>query len=230
MKKSKLKIKVSYLIFAIQIFGMVSIQMVYAQDNYIVLPKTIKADAQQDVNINTLKIPRKVGPEADSVLIDLAKRMEDIDKTVKERKDSLTQVQLDALIEARNLIVENLADGQNILTNTSGGEFPSEKKQKIDGYIAEIKKYLSAPPKKDNVRSEIEYGGLSAKKMAILFQSYAKSVAKSKEWSTYTAGETMQVGTYVFVVKEPNMDKRCEETVPVLNDPTKRKICGGFNP
>ena len=234
MKESKLLIKVSRLICAIPMLALASVQSAYAQGDYRVLPKTMRVDSQnQDLRgMNALKIPRRVGPEGDLVFIDLGKRVEAIDEAImdKKRKNALTLAQLEALVEARNLAAGELATGQEILTGSAGGDFPANNKKQIDGYVAEIMKGLSAPPGRENVRTKIEYGGPSAQKLAVLFQSYAKAAAKSEDWSTYTLGQVLLVRTYVFEVRDLDANKSCRETVPVLGDPTERKICGAFKP
>jgi hypothetical protein len=231
---SKLMINVSRLICAIHLFGLAYVQSAYAEVDYRVLPKTMQVDYQNQnvTSMNALKIPRRVGPGGNLVLIDLGKRVEELDNAILDKKwnNALTRAQLEALIETRNLVVGELATGQEILTGSSGGDFPVKNKQQIDSYIAEILKGLSAPKGREYVRTKIEYGGLSTQKMALLFQSYAKEAAKSEDWSTYTPDQSLRVGTYVFEVKEINTKKLCKETVPVLGDPTERKICGAFKP
>lgn len=234
MKGSKLMIKESRLMCTIQMLTLACVQSAYAQTNYRVLPKMMQVDSpSQDLEgMNALKIPRKVGPEGDLVLINLGERVENIDSAILDKKKSnaLTQTQLKALAEVRNLVAGELAIGQEILTGSAGGDFPAKSKQKIDEYTTEIMKGLSAPSGRENVRTKIEYGGPSTQKMAVLFQSYAKAAAKSEDWSTYTLDQLLRVGTYVFEVREPIVGKLCRETVPVLGDPTERKICGAFKP
>jgi hypothetical protein len=77
------------------------------------------------------------------------------------------------------------------------------------------------------VRTTIEYGGKTDKALAILYQSYQDHRAKADSWSTYTADDTLRIGSYMFQVREVDGTGSCSEMVLVMSDPTKKKICGG---
>lgn len=205
-----------------------------ADPYYIKVPKTLKPPPlKQDWSkANVLQLPRKPGPEADKALVDFAVKLESLDQSIiqssKERK--LTSAQLSAVVEARNVISEELANQQQILSNTSGGNISQEKRSQIDSYVALLMKAMAAPPTKENVRTTIEYGGNTAKALAILYQSYQDHRAKAAGWTTYTPDDPLRIGTYIFQVREIDGTRSCDETVLVMDDPTKKKICGAFKP
>jgi hypothetical protein len=116
-----------------------------------------------------------------------------------------------------------------VLVGSSGGEFPLGKKSQTESYLTQIMKGLSSPAGRDNVKTNITFEGMT-NDVALLYQSYPAHAAKSTEWSTYTAGLLFKVGTYVFKVKALTNAKECEETIPVLAEPTERRICGAFRP
>jgi hypothetical protein len=205
---------------------------VYAADAYRTLQIVVPPDDATDLQKrNLIQIPRRPGPQADQALVSLSARIEQLDTEITAAKKGgrLNAGELTAFIEARNLAMAEILDGRDHLLNTSGG-FPPEAKQKAESYLEAIRQGLSTTTLKENVRTKIEYGVPGGPNTAIRYQSYAASVAKSSEWSTYTPAQLLRLGTYVFEVDVLGSTKACKETVPVLSDPTERKICGWFTP
>jgi hypothetical protein len=202
-----------------------------AADDYLSLPTTLQADLRHDPSERMIRIPRKPGPEADQTLIDLGRQIEDVDKTLRRKAQahSLSDAQLTALVDARNLAVLGLVEGQDVLTHTSGGEFPRQSKNELDGYLAQIMKGLTSPSGRDIVKTNITFSG-NPTSVVLMYQSYADHSLKSSEWSTYTNGQLITVGTYIFRVRSLSSQAQCEETIPVLAEPTEKTICGAFRP
>lgn len=180
-----------------------------------------------------LRVPKRIGPLADQTLVQLAAKASNVDAAIKDAhsKDRLTSAQLQALVEAHNLLVDELQVGQDILTNTSGGAFPANNKQVAENYIDAIRRGLTSPRGRDNVRTNIEYAPAASVQVSLQYQSYADAVAKRDLWSTYTSQQILRVGTYVFEVRAlAEGGGSCQERVAVLSDPTERQICGAFRP
>ena len=202
-----------------------------AAGGYFTVPTTLGAGAQPIADAPAIQIPVKPGPEADATLIDLGRRIEGVDRQLRQgaASGSLSPAQLAALVEARNIAATRLADGQDVLARTSGGEFPEGKRGEVDGYLAQIMKGLASPAGRDLVKTNISFsaGGVDT---ALLYQTWAGHSSRSPDWSTYTAGQVFKVGTYVFKVVAVASQKTCEEAVPVLSDPTEQRVCGAFRP
>jgi hypothetical protein len=180
-----------------------------------------------------LRVPKRAGPLADQTLVQLAAKASNVDTAIKDAhsKNKLTAAQLQALVEARNLMVDELQVGQEILTKTSGGKFPANNKQVAESYIDAIGRGLTAPRGRDNVRTNIEYARAALVQVSLQYQSYADAAAKRDMWATYTPRQILRVGTYVFEVRAlTDGGGSCRERVAVLSDPTERQICGAFRP
>jgi hypothetical protein len=198
------------------------------------LPIAIDIDFGSDnvAPANLIKIPRRPGPEADQTLVQFGANVEEIDKQILKGKrgGSLAGSRLAALIDARNATMSEILDGQRILTNTSGGVFPTANKVDVDKNLDAIKRALTSPPRGENVKTKIEFVSSLTATTVLVYQTYADSISKSSAWSTYTPDQRLAIATYIFQVRVANSRSTCEETVPVLNDPTERHICGGFTP
>jgi hypothetical protein len=200
---------------------------------YRSLPLAVDIDSAE-VNATpaaVIQIPRKTGPKADQTLVQYGANIEDIDALIlKSKKNgSLTGSRLVAVVDARNATMSEIVTGQRILTTTSGG-FPTTNKADIDKNVAALKRALSSPSLADNVKTKIEFTASSTATTVLVYQTYAESISKSTAWSTYTPEQRLAIATYIFQVRAANSTNTCEETVPVLNDPTERHICGWFIP
>jgi len=208
-----------------------SILQLGAAEDYFPLATVLTPRLQPDPSGPTINVPRKPGPEADATLIALARQINTVDDSLRRKASSgaLSEAQLGALIEARNVAAARLMQGRDVLAGTSGGEFPAGEKRAVDNYLSQIMKGLDSPKGRDVVKTNIVFAGLTAD-VALLYQSYANHSFKSPDWSTYTPGDSIRVGTYIFKVKALATQRECEESVPVLAEPTERRICGAFRP
>lgn len=193
------------------------------------LPERFEYQPHNDATELAVVVPAKPGPMADAAFINLGKRIKYIDEVLREKSgdSSLSKEQFTALIEARNLAVAELAEGQEILEHSSGGSFPDEKKTKIDEYLDQIMRGLSSPAGRNIVRTTITFPRIR-EEISLIFQPYASR--NLEDWTTYTPGQLMKVGTYVFRVLNLSDNRECKETVLVLEEPTERKVCGSFKP
>jgi hypothetical protein len=178
-----------------------------------------------------IQIPRKIGPKADQTLVQYGANIEDIDALILRAKKngSLSGSRLVAVVDARNATMSEIVNGQRILTNTSGG-FPTINKADIDKNVDALKRALGSSSRVDNVKTKIEFTSSSTATTVLVYQTYADSISKSTAWSTYTPEQRLGIATYIFQVRAVGSTNTCEETVPVLNDPTERRICGWFIP
>jgi hypothetical protein len=207
-----------------------------SSSDYRIIPRELSPSVEGSASppTRTIRIPRKPGPRADPTLVALSERVERLDGQLRAaagREDHrLSDAQLAALFETRDALVAELAAGQDILVNTSGGEFPPGTRREIDGWFETISRHLSAEPSHDRVTTDISYAGPSSITMAIQFQGYRNAKKQADAWQTYTPGQPLSVGTYFFLVTGIGAHKTCREIVPVLDDPTKLGICATFAP
>lgn len=141
------------------------------------------------------------------------------------RPENLSDAQFRSVIDARNIVAIDLAEG----VKSGRTRFPEEKRRQVEDILTAISMGVASASPRDQVKTVISYAGRGANVVV----HYRKVVDDAASWSTYAASQIMRVGTYQFRVSSMRAIARiqpCVETVLVMNDPTEKSICGGYQP
>jgi hypothetical protein len=160
----------------------------------------------------------------------LAHEIQALDTQIRDaRQSSLSPSQSEAAaamlavaVESREDAVRELELALAVARLTSAGKLDDESLGKAQDYAGSVKTVLSAQvPASILVATDIS---TSVPDATLHYISKGKFDAKSKEWSSYTAGERMRIGRYVFRVQQGDAGQPYDEYVLVTSDPTKKRI------
>jgi hypothetical protein len=166
------------------------------------------------------------GPRYNESAHEVAVDVESLDREVKNSRKppgnrevvaAMRQIALDA----RNDAVDSLDLAYRVAEQTSGvldsGQLDSAKRN-----VQFAKDILKAsPPPKLFVRTKISSTVSGA---TIHYWNAADYTKKLGTWSSYTAGENLHIGRYLFRVHSSDGDETFQELVLVLSDPTEKTL------
>lgn len=113
--------------------------------------------------------------------------------------------------------IRDLGEGYQTVSRTSG-KFPESKKSDIEMILDFCDKLLSPGP---NFQSRVQtHISTQVPGATLHFKAYGSA---SDDWSTYSDGETMDIGAYYFRVSGANITS-FQELVKILDNPTTHQI------
>jgi hypothetical protein len=178
---------------------------------------------------NTVTVPMS-GALHDPRAETLAREIQTLDAAIRHARASATSgssseaqaAMLDVAVESREDAVRELELALAVARLTSAGKLDDESVGKAKDYASQVKAVLSAQaPNSILVATDIS---TTVPDATLHYMSKGKYNAKSKEWSSYTAGERMRIGRYVFRVQPADAAEVYEEFVLVTSDPTKKRL------
>jgi hypothetical protein len=199
-----------------------------------VVPSEVAAQAQStnDVTLTTssgttVRIPSR-GPLSNDAADEAAHDVLAIDRQLKPFKDGKPSGKSDVLVamqkialDARNDAVDSLDLAYRVARMTSG-VLDSEQINSAKQNVQIAKDILKAtPPPRLYVRTAISSTVANA---ALHYRTAADYKKKVGSWSSYTPGETLRIGRYVFRLDAATGGEPYQELVLVLSDPTEKMI------
>ena len=166
------------------------------------------------------------GPRFNESAHEAAREVETFDREIKNsRKQPGSRDVVEAMrqiaIDARNDAVDSLDLAYRVAEQTSG-ILDSEQLDSARHNIQFAKDILKAsPPPKLYVRTKISS---TAKGATIHCWDAADYKKKVGTWSSYTAGESLHIGRYLFRVQPGDGNEPFQELVLVLSDPTEKTL------
>jgi|ERR1044071_2269821 hypothetical protein len=155
----------------------------------------------------------------------LAREIQALDKEIRDTRASAPSPPSEAAAEMLTVAIESREDAVrelelalSVARLTSAGKLDEESVRKAQDFANSGKTVLSAQiPSSIFVATNIS---TSVPNATIHYMKKAQFAAKSKEWSSYTDGERMRIGRYVFRVQPGDYD----EIVLVTSDPTNKRL------
>jgi hypothetical protein len=129
---------------------------------------------------------------------------------------------LTVAVESREDAVRELELALAVARLTSAGKVDDKSIAKAQDYANSVKTVLSAQtPASVVVATDIS---TSLPNATLHYMSKGKFDAKSKEWSSYTDGDRLHIGRYMFRVQQADTAEGFDERVDVISDPTKIRL------
>jgi outer membrane murein-binding lipoprotein Lpp len=137
--------------------------------------------------------------------------------------DVIQDEMLNIAIEARNDALADLGLALEVARKTSAGSLDEETiaraKEDADSAMTVLN---TQPPSSIAVATNISTSVADA---TLHYMSKAKHRQRSTDWSSYTEGERMRIGRYVFRVQPPETGTPLyEELVLIIADPTQKRL------
>lgn len=163
----------------------------------------------------------------------LAREIETLDKQIaKARKEkpartpdaaTIKAEMLSIAVEARNDALAELDLAMDVARKTSAGSLDEETVARAKEDARSAATVLSTrPPNSIAVATKISTSITDA---TLHYISKVKYQLRSTDWSSYTDGERMRIGRYVFRVQPPQVGSPTyEEVVLILSDPTTKRL------
>lgn len=168
------------------------------------------------------------GPGRDPRAEQLAREIQALDRqiaagTSAARTDPVQAELLKMAREARNEALSDLNLALAVAGKTSAGALDDETMDRAKESARSAATILNTqPPNSILVATDISTPLPEARLHYMSKQQYR---LRSKEWSSYTARERLQIGRYVFRVQPADSAaKPFEELVLVLSDPTQKRL------
>lgn len=160
--------------------------------------------------------------------IRIAREIQDIDSSIKYWEESskssdpeILSAMLQMMFETRNDAVAKLELAYQIAQKTSGILDTFFLKQAKNS-AKDVKKILNIqPPKSLYVETMISSSSSNA---MIHYMSLGQFESSEKSWNSYTAGQNMRIGRYMFRVKYQEEIPAYDEILLIIEDPTVRKL------
>jgi len=167
------------------------------------------------------------GPLHNEKAESLARELQSLDNIIASR-NALARSEIDAAIlsvanESRNDALKELDLALRIAQQTSAGELDDKVLQMAERYSKASKEVLTSQvPTTIYVTTLISTSEANA---LLHYVSKGDYDAKNLSWISYSEGDKLRIGRYVFRVEPPNLNSGVyEEVVLVVSDPTKRKL------
>lgn len=193
---------------------------VQAADSKIVLKR---ADGE------AVEVPL-TGPGRDPRAEQLAREIQALDRQIAKdggggtpQNDAVKAEMLKIAKEARNDALSDLDLALAVARKTSAGSLDDETVARAKESARSAETILNTqPPSSILVATDIS---TSLPNATLHYMSNQKHRQHSTEWSSYTAGERLQIGRYVFRVEPPESSAPVyEEIVLILSDPTQKRL------
>jgi len=157
----------------------------------------------------------------------IAREIQALDTAIASRKASAKTASegaiLAVVVESRNDAVHELDLALRVARNTSAGQLDTSILGKANRYSSVANEVLRSPvPNTSMVNTQIL---TSIPNATLHYQSKGEYDAKSELWLSYSEGDRLRIGLYVFLVEPPGpvTDSFCD-LVPVTSDPTKKNL------
>lgn len=195
----------------------------------VLLSALAQAQSDKDITLTTstgnmVRIPSS-GALSNSDAQDVARDIQAVDRQLKPGKkpgkENVAAAMQQIALDARNDAVDSLDLAYRVAGETSGG-LNSEQIDSAKQNIQIAKDILKAtPPPRLYVKTAISStvsGGV------LHYWDAAQYKKKVGFWSSYTAGESLHIGRYLFRLDSPSGGEPYQELVLVLSDPTEKVI------
>ncbi|HME44994.1 MAG TPA: hypothetical protein VKF36_18015 [Syntrophorhabdales bacterium] len=167
------------------------------------------------------------GPLHNETAEKIAREIQSLDKLISSRNVSPTSQAETALLtvarDSRNDALRELDAALRIAQQTSAGQLDEDILRKSKLYASSAREALRSPiPSTITVATQIT---TSIRNATLHYISKLDYDLKSQSWMSYSEGESLRIGRYVFRVDPCDVNLTgCEELVMVISDPTKRHI------
>lgn len=138
-------------------------------------------------------------------------------------REAVQYAMLDVAIESRDDALRELELALAVARKTSAGSLDDETVARAEDSASSASAVLSAqPPGSILVATNIS---TSVPGASLHYMSKGKHQRRSNEWSSYSDGERLHIGRYVFRVQPVDPGTvNYEETVLVISDPTQKRL------
>lgn len=160
----------------------------------------------------------------------LAREIQALDTEIRDARASAPSppseaaaAMLTVAVESREDAVRELELALAVARLTSAGKVDDKSITKAQDYASSVKTVLSAQtPANFLVATDIS---TSVPNATLHYMSKHNFAAKSKEWSSYTNGQRLQIGRYMFRVQwSDTAEGYYDELVLVISDQTKQRL------
>lgn len=172
------------------------------------------------------------GPGFDPRAVDLASDIQALDKQITQARKAkpaaspdmaeIRAEMLEIAVDSRNDALSELDLALSVARKTSAGALDDEAVARAKANANSGRAVLSnSAPSSVIVATDIS----SAAKATLHYMSKASYQARSTEWSSYTEGERMRIGRYMFRVQPADANTPpYTEVVLILADPTRKRL------